>query len=139
MRGWLVGSIGALCVLTFPMTASATVHDPDPWWGHDKALHFGISAGLSAAGYGVGAALAPDSTWIPLASGAGLSLTLGVGKEVFDQLQGRHFSWKDLTWDVLGTATGLLISWAVDTFVLRPLLSASREPAPSMAWAVRWP
>src|SRR5690606_6983608 len=117
------------------MTASATVHDPDPWLGRDKALHFGVSVGLSAAGYGVGAALFPESEWAPFATGAGLSLSLGIGKEVFDQLQGRHFSWKDLTWDVLGTATGMALSWAIHTFVLRPLLSS---PPPQQPMALTW-
>ena len=140
MRTWFAGPLGALCVLTLPLAASAqsaqTVYNPDPWFGRDKALHFGVSVGLSAAGYGLGAALAPESKWVPLATGAGLSLSLGIGKEVFDQLQGRHFSWKDLTWDALGTVTGLALSWAIDTFVIRPLLSTSRSPQ-QMAWAGR--
>ncbi len=37
-----------------------------------------------------------------------------MAKELYDAGRGSFFSFKDLTWDVLGTATGLALSWAVD-------------------------
>jgi putative lipoprotein len=85
----------------------------DDWLGQDKALHFGVSAGLAGAGYAGGALLfdEPGARWL---TGAGVALTAGVGKELYDAGWGTGFSFKDLTWDVVGTATGLGLSWAVD-------------------------
>ncbi|WP_051256613.1 hypothetical protein [Cystobacter fuscus] len=86
---------------------------PDPWFSSDKAAHFALSAGLAGAGYAGGALLfdAPEARWL---TGAGLTLGVGVAKEFFDAGRGSIFSWKDLTWDVLGMATGLSLSWAVE-------------------------
>ncbi|MFY0524646.1 hypothetical protein ACN28I_16270 [Archangium gephyra] len=85
----------------------------DDWFGQDKALHYSLSVGLAGAGYAGGALLfeAPEARWL---SGAGVALGAGVAKEIYDAGRGTHFSFKDLTWDVLGTATGLGLSWAVD-------------------------
>lgn len=85
----------------------------DDWFGQDKALHYSLSAGLAGAGYAGGALLfeAPEARWL---SGAGVALGAGVAKEFYDAGRGTYFSFKDLTWDVLGTATGLTLSWAVD-------------------------
>ncbi|WP_198316266.1 YfiM family protein [Cystobacter fuscus] len=106
-----------LTVLVFaPLPAWSQWDEPstvDPWLSSDKAAHFGVSAGLAVAGYAGGAFLfaAPEARWL---TGAGLSLGVGVAKEFFDAGRGSIFSWKDLTWDVLGMATGLTLSWAVD-------------------------
>lgn len=113
-------------LLVLPDQAAAALPDEDPWFGRDKALHFAVSTGLAAGGYGLGSLAFPDHAAAPWLTGAGLSLTLGVGKEVFDQLDGRHFSLRDLTWDVAGTITGLVAAWALETFVLRPLLHSPR-------------
>ncbi|WP_395850695.1 hypothetical protein [Cystobacter fuscus] len=90
----------------------------DPWLSSDKAAHFGLSAALAGAGYAGGALLfeAPEARWL---TGAGLSLGVGVAKEFFDAGRGSIFSWKDLTWDVLGMATGLTLSWAVERLVFQ--------------------
>lgn len=104
----------ALLFHAAPSTAPAS----DPWFGRDKALHFGVSAGLGAAGYG-GGALACDEPWVPLATGTGLALSAGVAKELLDLAGMGSPSWRDLTWDVLGTATGVLSAWAIDRLVFR--------------------
>lgn len=99
-----------------PSSARAADPDPDPWLGRDKLAHFGVSAGIAAAGYGVGAALV-DARGHALLLGGGLALGVGIGKELLD-LSGRGDpSWKDLTWDVMGTASGLAVAWAVDLLV----------------------
>ncbi|ATB31894.1 YfiM family protein [Melittangium boletus] len=99
----------------------------DDWFARDKALHYSVSAGLAGAGYVGGALLfdAPEARWL---TGAGVALGAGVAKEFYDEGRGGFFSWKDITWDVLGTASGLALSWAVDRLVFQRL--ASRAPAP---------
>lgn len=106
-----------LCLsLLAPLSARGEVSETpsrDDWLGPDKALHFSVSAGLAGAGYAGGALLfeAPEARWL---TGAGVALGAGVAKELYDAGRGSFFSVKDLTWDVLGTATGLGLSWAVD-------------------------
>jgi putative lipoprotein len=91
----------------------ARAEDRDPWLGRDKALHFGASALLASAGYG-GAALASDDTRVRLAVGGGLALGAGIGKELWDLSGHGAASFRDLTWDVVGTATGLAVAAVVD-------------------------
>src|SRR6478609_6109561 len=104
----------ALLLVTLPAAAS----DPDPWFGPDKALHFGVSAGLAAGGY---AALSPwlDSRAERAVGGAAFSLTLGAGKELWDLTGHGDPSWRDFTWDVLGTAVGVALALGVDALVSR--------------------
>jgi len=117
-------SVIALALGGAPATpAHAAGADDDPWWGRDKALHFGVSAALAGAGYG-GAALFTPRTELRLGAGAAVALSAGVAKELVD-LGGRgDASWRDLTWDVVGTATGLVVAWTIDHLVAR--LSAGR-------------
>ncbi|MFL5354969.1 YfiM family protein [Archangium sp.] len=109
--------LALLCLsLLAPLSARGEVTEipsRDDWFGPDKALHFSVSAGLAGVGYAGGALLfeAPEARWL---TGAGVALGAGVAKELYDAGRGSFFSAKDLTWDVLGTATGLGLSWAVD-------------------------
>ena len=96
--------------------APARAADEDPWWGHDKALHFGVSAGLGASGYAV-SSLALDSRLERAAVGAAFSLTLGAGKELYDLSGGGNASWKDFTWDVAGTSVGVGLALLVDLII----------------------
>jgi putative lipoprotein len=111
--GALAASIAStVAVLLFPATARAA--DPDPWFGQDKALHFGVSVGLAAGGYGV-SAIVLNEKWQRALAGASFSLTLGAGKELYDLSGHGDPSWKDFTWDVVGTAVGIGIALLVDT------------------------
>jgi putative lipoprotein len=89
----------------------------DPWWGRDKALHFGATFGLSAAGYACGAALT-DEPVVRLGVGASLAMGAGLAKEMFDRTSGGDPSLRDLTWDAVGTATGLFTAWLIDHYLL---------------------
>ena len=115
MRGGAT-SAALLAALLAVRTASA---DPaDPWWGPDKKEHFSFSAGLATVGYAT-TSLGTDSRPLCLLGGAGLALGAGLAKEARD-LSGRGDpSWRDVTWDVLGTATGLGISLLFDLAVKR--------------------
>lgn len=125
------------CLLLMPLGVRAEVLETparDDWLGQDKALHYSVSAGLAGAGYAAGALLfdAPEARWL---TGAGGALGAGVAKELFDAARGSFFSWKDLTWDVLGVATGLGLAWAVDRLVASP--PAPREARGGLAASLR--
>jgi putative lipoprotein len=108
----LVGSAALVVALTL-VGVRARAADPDPWWGRDKALHFTVSIGLGAGAY-TASTLWLDERWQRAALGAGFSLSLGAGKELYDGLGAGQASWRDFTWDVAGTAVGVALAWAMD-------------------------
>jgi putative lipoprotein len=116
---------------TIALAPPAHAQDADPWIARDKALHFDVSMGLAAVGYGAGAGWFFDARWKALAFGGGVALAAGAGKELLDWSGVTHGdpSWKDFTWDVIGTVAGLAIAWGVDLLMggvsaQRPLLAA---------------
>jgi len=114
MRAALV--LAGLAVLLAPSAAraqQAPSDQPDPWFGRDKALHFAASASLAMVGYG-GASLATDSRPTRLVVGASFALGMGLLKEAWDLGGHGDASWRDLTWDVVGTTTGVLLAYAID-------------------------
>jgi putative lipoprotein len=96
----------------------ARAADPDPWFGHDKALHFGACAIVSAGGYGA-AALATDDVRIRLVVGAGSGIAIGAAKEIWDLTGRGDASMRDLTWDLAGTLTGVAVASLIDWMVRR--------------------
>jgi len=109
LRLFRVGlAASALALVTRPASA-----EDDPWWGKDKALHFGVSAGLAAGGYAA-SSFVLDRPVERAAVGAGFALTLGAAKELYDLGAGGDPSWKDFTWDVAGTGVGIAIALLVD-------------------------
>ena len=110
---WLAPLAVALIISGARPTLAA---DPDPWWGKDKALHFGLSAGVAGAGYGL-SALGTEDIRVRIAFGAGAGIVVGAAKELFDLAGLGHPSWKDFTWDVIGTALGVGISVSIDLIV----------------------
>jgi putative lipoprotein len=102
-----------IALAAFALAAPAQASEEDPWWGRDKALHFGVSAGLGASGYAL-SSLAFESRLERAAAGAAFSLTLGAGKELYDLSGGGDASWKDFTWDVAGTSVGVGLALLVD-------------------------
>ncbi len=108
-----VAGFGALLAMT---SLAARARAADDWYGPDKALHFGVSVGLSAGGYAA-SALVLDRRWQRSVAGAGFSLTLGAGKELYDLSGHGDPSWKDFTWDVAGTAVGVGLALLVDLAV----------------------
>jgi putative lipoprotein len=121
-----------LFVLVVPVLESraraqqAAPAENDPWFGHDKALHFAASASLAVAGYG-GASLVTDDRPTRAVVGASFALGLGIAKELWDLSGHGDASWRDLTWDVVGTATGVLVAYAIDRVIER-LRAPSRAP-----------
>jgi putative lipoprotein len=128
-----LASLALLTTLT--LSPSARAQDADPWFARDKALHFDVSAGIAAAGYGVSAGWLVDARWKALALGGGVALAAGAGKELLDltHIDGGDPSWKDFTWDVIGTVAGLAIAWGMDLLLggvnaQRPLFAAPSAP-----------
>ncbi len=102
------------------LSRRAAASDADPWFGPDKALHLGLSAALSAGGYAVSSIWLDTHTERAIAGGT-FSLTLGAGKELWDLSGHGDPSWRDFTWDVIGTGVGLGLALATDA-----LLSSNR-------------
>ncbi|MBX7114506.1 MAG: hypothetical protein K1X64_09285 [Myxococcaceae bacterium] len=122
-----------LLTLGVASSVPAAAQSTDPWWSTDKALHFSVSAGIAGAGYGVTSAFTDDLRW-KLAIGGGVALTAGVAKELWDLGGHGDPSWKDFTWDVIGTATGLLLSWLIDRYVVTPLYERHVNHQPLSSW-----
>lgn len=65
-----------------------------------------------------------------LAVGAGIAMGAGIAKELADLAGAGDASWRDLTWDLIGTVTGLAFAWTVDKIIERFVAS---EPQPTHA------
>jgi putative lipoprotein len=104
----------ATSVALLTASGAARASDPDPWFARDKALHFDVSAGIAAAAYGVSAGWLVDARWKSLAIGGGVAVGAGAAKELLDLAGLGDPSWKDFTWDVIGTVAGLAIAWGID-------------------------
>lgn len=105
-----------LVVLLVALPASARAADPDPWFGPDKTLHFAASGTIAAGSYVVGASLFRARGGALIFGGA-VAGAAGIGKEVLDLAGFGDPSWRDLAWDGIGTATGLLLAWSIDLIV----------------------
>ena len=66
-----------------------------------------------------GTSLLTKREGVRLGVGAGLAATAGVAKEVYDRYSGGDASLRDLTWDVVGAMTGAMLSWLIDSYLLR--------------------
>lgn len=119
-------------VATSLSSSSTAWAQEDPWFGPDKAKHFGASAVIAVGGYTLGAAVFEDRT-SALALGGGLAITAGVGKELYDAAGYGDPSGRDLVWDVAGTVTGLGVAWLFDMLVRGDLEPTSEQPAASTA------
>jgi len=107
-----------VCVTFCP---EAQASDEDPWFGHDKALHFSATAVLSSAGYAASVPFADTATVRALVGSSG-AMTAGIAKELFDLAGYGDPSWRDFTWDIAGTVVGTAVALAVDVLLL-PMLS----------------
>lgn len=130
MRNTRIATAVLLAAVALSVDARAADPDPDPWLGRDKVLHFGASATLAGSGYAIGAPLL-DCRGHALILGGSLALGLGITKELLDATGLGDPSWKDLTWDAIGTVSGLLFAWSIDLLVQgisdeHPLLIAPR-------------
>lgn len=112
-RAPLATFLAASLLLSSADAAAQAAPDPDPWWGTDKALHLGVSAGITGGGYGLATQITDD-----VAGRAAIAASLGIGaglaKEVADALGLGTPSWKDFLWDVIGTGVAISVSVSID-------------------------
>jgi putative lipoprotein len=116
LRRWLCGP--ALAALAGAPVRTAYAQTEDPWWGRDKALHFGVSASLSGGGYALSALVLSHPAERAL-GGVALASGASVAKELWDLSGHGNPSWKDLAWDGIGTAAGIGVALALDLWVFR--------------------
>ncbi|MCL2013126.1 MAG: hypothetical protein FWG75_10120 [Cystobacterineae bacterium] len=104
-----MAAVGLLYV-GFPNQARAA---EDAWWGKDKQKHLVLSASAAAATY---LWLGHTRVEPALRVGATTLVVLGIGalKEARDALGYGHPSWKDMSWNIIGNAVGLLVAWAIE-------------------------
>jgi putative lipoprotein len=121
-----IASIAATLTAS-PFCRAADPGDPDPWFGKDKLLHFGATAAISAVGYGIGKETIGGYAG-PAILGSSLALAAGVTKEVLDLAGYGDPSWRDLAWDVIGTAVGTGVCLSIDALVHRGSPSSSPPP-----------
>ncbi|MDI1477508.1 hypothetical protein [Polyangium sp. y55x31] len=120
----------AALVTTLPARADPP-SDPDPFFGRDKALHFGFSAALAGGAYGAAALYGLDGRANRVAVGVAVALGAGYTKEILDAAGFGTPSWKDFAWDLLGTAVGLGVSVAIDYALSPSPTDKSGRPAPA--------
>jgi putative lipoprotein len=113
-----------LLVVGVSAPRAAWARDPDPWLGEDKLLHFSASAVAAGLGYGVSSVFVQPRTTRALI-GATTALSLGIGKELYDATGRGDPSFRDLTWDVIGTAVGVGLSLGVDLLLSRATASSA--------------
>jgi putative lipoprotein len=58
-----------------------------------------------------------NSRFERVAVGAGVALSAGVAKEVYDEIEYGGASYKDLAFDVAGAAVGVVAAWLIDLAV----------------------
>jgi putative lipoprotein len=107
----------ALALQVFSLARpSAQAAEPDPWFGRDKVMHFSVSFALAGNAYADSTAFT-KRTSLRVVSAAGFALSAGIAKELADRYDGGDASWRDLTWDAIGTASGTLVAWLVDRYL----------------------
>ena len=90
--------------------------EADAWWAYDKGEHWIATTSISA----LGAELPRfwvESRVVRLGIGFGAAVVIGAAKELLDLTGFGDPSWKDFTWDLIGGATGALISLGVEWLV----------------------
>jgi putative lipoprotein len=97
--------LGILAVALASAQARAT--EADPWLGPDKALHFGASAAAAGTAYALSSLWLESRAWRLTFAGA-MSLSAGIGKELWDLAEHRTPSWRDLAWDLVGQVPNLV-------------------------------
>lgn len=110
--------IGVACVPGVALALTASAACADEWWGTDKALHFGVSAALAGGAYAL-TSTQTENRPVRCVVAAAATLAVGAAKEGYDAAGYGDASWRDFTWDVVGTAVGVTLAYAIDHLASR--------------------
>jgi|GEM_PF-2989308 len=80
----------------------------DLWFGGDKVLHFGVSLTIGFGVYSMYFLATRNDVEAKCVSIVSVVL-LGLVKECYDWKVKKHFSYKDLAWDIAGALTGTFL------------------------------
>ncbi|HJK91203.1 MAG TPA: hypothetical protein RMH85_15955 [Polyangiaceae bacterium LLY-WYZ-15_(1-7)] len=110
-------ALGLALLLSASLLAPGAARADDPWWGRDKALHLSLSAAITLGAYGV-VALVDEREPLRFGVAAAIGAGAGLGKELVDALrEDGDPSGRDLFWDAVGVASGLLFGWLLGIVV----------------------
>ncbi len=129
-------------LVTAGRAEAASNNDPDPWFGRDKALHFSATALIAGGTYVLGATQF-RARYPALLLGAGAGIGVGAAKEIADELGYGDPSWRDFTWDVIGTLAGLGVAWSLDLLIRgasheHPAFAAPASTMSAHGFVLRW-
>ena len=80
----------------------------DSWFGSDKIKHFFMSAFATSVSYSVLQAAGANRK-TAMTGAVGASIGLGIARELYGRRTTGLFSYKDLTWDAIGTGAAAVM------------------------------
>ena len=78
----------------------------DSWFGSDKIKHFFLSAFATSVSFSALQAVGADRR-TAMTGAIGASIGLGVSRELYNLRTTKVFSFKDLTWNAIGTGAAV--------------------------------
>lgn len=78
----------------------------DSWFGSDKIKHFFLSAFATSVTYSALQAAGAERR-TAMTGAVGASIGLGVGRELYNLRTTKVFSFRDLTWNAIGTGAAV--------------------------------
>ncbi len=103
-----MNQLASLCLVVNLVFAQAAV-TRDSWFSIDKIKHFFISAFVESVSFSALQAAGANRR-TALTGAIGVTAAVGIAREIHDgRSPKKFFSYRDLTWDALGTATGAVL------------------------------
>jgi uncharacterized protein YfiM (DUF2279 family) len=96
--------LGLGLALNFVFAQAAVTRDG--WFGSDKIKHFFLSAFATSVSYSALQAAGADRR-TAMTGAIGASIGLGVSRELYNLRTTKVFSFKDLTWNAIGTGAAV--------------------------------
>lgn len=93
---------------TFGSGSFPTGGTGDPWFAEDKAKHFAMAFAATGFMYGIARTVGLDRD-AALVTAALATVAAGAGKELHDRRRGGRFSSRDMAWNLIGIAAGLVL------------------------------
>ena len=96
--------LGLSLALNFVFAQAAVTRDS--WFGSDKIKHFFLSAFATSVSFSALQAVGADRR-TAMTGAIGASIGLGVSRELYNLRTTKVFSFKDLTWNAIGTGAAV--------------------------------